>query len=116
MKNNGELGPDAFEVDGNVQMAVGQRNKKIVIQFQRPMSFIVIDPPNAVALANQFLDLAKACGFEVVLNLPKRKISKEQRDRLCTRATHVFRSLQEKNRPPAYIARHVVDTILSAID
>jgi hypothetical protein len=44
------------------------------------------------------------------------QISKEKRDALITRAIHVYRSMTEKNRPPALIAQHVVDSVLSAIE
>lgn len=100
----------------NVEIAIKHEKGKIVLAFFRPVDRITLDPPNAVLIAKEFLDLAQVCGHEVVLQVPKRKITKEQRDRLINRATLVFKNLSEKGRAPGYIAREVVDSILSAID
>ena len=116
--NNGtDLGEDSLKIKAeNVEIAIGQKAGKVVLRFFRPIPEVHFDPVNAVEIARQMIDIAVACGAKVTIEVPKRKITKAQRDKLVTRATHVFRSLSEKGRAPAYIAKHVVDTILSDVD
>jgi hypothetical protein len=116
MNNGHDLGPDAVKAHGNVEIAVGEMNGKVALKFFKPVDIVVFDPKNAVDIAKQFLDIAQACGANITLQVPKRKISKERRDLLINRAYHVYRSLTEKGRPPKYIAKEVVDSVLSAID
>lgn len=117
--NGGEdlFDPAALQGDeGKAEMVIFAHSGKVIQRFSRPMLFVAYDAANAAELANKFLNCAKDCGAQIVLNLPRRKISKEKREALVTRATHVFRSMTEKSRPPADVARHVVDSILSAIE
>ena len=102
--------------DGKTEMVIFAHSGKVIQRFARPMLFVAYDPGNAAELANKFLNCAKECGAEIVLNLPRRRISKEKRDALITRAIHVYRSMTEQHRPPAIVAKHVVDSVLSAID
>lgn len=117
MKPNNGLGDDVVTTnDGNVDIALGQRGGKVVLEFFKSIDSVTFDPANAVILARQMIDIAVACGANVTIEVPRRKITKEQRNKLVSRATIVFRSLIEKGKTPAVIARNVVDTILSAID
>ena len=102
--------------EGATEMVIFSHNGKVIQRFARPMLFVAYDANNAAELANQFLNRAKECGAKIVVNVPRRKITREQRDALITRAIHVYRSMTEKNRPPALVAQHVVDSILSTID
>lgn len=102
--------------EGAVEMIISQANGRVVQRFQRPMAYVTYEPQNAVGVAKAMIDTAVALGAQVTVQVPKRKITREDRARLVTRATHVFRSMQEQGKAPAVIARNVVDTILSAID
>lgn len=102
--------------DGMTEMVIFAHNGKIIQRFARPMLFVAYDPANMGEIVNRILGAVKEAGFTPVINLPKRKITEKQRQALITRATNVFRSMQEKGRPPAYIAQHVVDSVISAID
>jgi len=108
--------PDAVDFSGAVEMAVGPEHGKVVLAFKTPQTRVDIDPPVAVALAKQLLDLAQVCGFNVVLQVPRRAITREQRNHLVFRALHIYRDLNEKRKPPHYIVQQIVDSILSAID
>lgn len=89
---------------------------QVVVRFMEPRLWIGLDPNNAVQIAKTLIDAAVQAGTTVALQLPRRQITKETRDRLVVRATNVFRNLQERGKPPAFIAREVVDSVLSAID
>lgn len=102
--------------DGITEMVIFAHNGKIIQRFARPMLFVAYDPQNMGAIVNRILGAVKEAGHTAVINMPKRKITEKQRSALITRATHVFRSLAEKGKPPAYIAQHVVDSVISAID
>lgn len=102
--------------EGMTEMVIFAHNGKVIQRFARPMLFVAYDPKNVGDLVNRLCACVKEAGHEVVINLPKRKISREKREALVTRALHVYRSMTEKNRPPALIAQHVIDSVLSAIE
>jgi hypothetical protein len=108
--------PRALQGDGKTEMVIFAHQGKIIQRFQRPMLFVAYEPTNMGEIVNRILGAVKDSGAEVVINMPKRKITKAQRDALITRALHVYRSMGEKNRHPADIAKHVVDSVISAIE
>lgn len=108
--------PRALQGDGQVEMVIFAHNTKVIMRFEKPMLFVAFDPKNMGEILNRTIACIKEAGGEVAINLPKRKISKEKREALVTRATHVYRSMTEQHRPPALVAQHVVDSILSALE
>lgn len=102
--------------DGKTEMVIFAHNGKIIQRFARPMLFVAYDPANMGQIVNRILAAVKEAGGQTVINMPRRTISKEKRDALITRAIHVYRSMTEQHRPPALIAKHVVDSVLSAIE
>jgi sugar-specific transcriptional regulator TrmB len=102
--------------DGKTEMVIFAHNKRIIQRFARPMLFVAYDPANMGEIVNRILECVKDTGHEVVINMPRRKITKQVRDALVTRAMHVYRSMTEKQRNPKDVAMHVVDSILSAIE
>lgn len=110
-----ELGRGA-EDDGKTEMIINAEGGKVIVRFREPRLWVAMDPANAVGIGKHLIDCAVDCGANVEIKVPRRKISQEKRDALITRATHVFRSMSERGRPPAAIARHVVDSIMSAIE
>jgi hypothetical protein len=50
------------------------------------MLFVAYDAQNLGRSSNRFLGAIKEAGFTPVINMPRRKISKEKRDALVTRA------------------------------
>lgn len=102
--------------EGMTEMVIFTHEGKVIQRFARPMLFAAYDPTNAAELANKFLNAAKECGAQIVINVPKRKVSREQREALVTRAIHVYRSMTEQKRHPGDVAKHVVDSILAALE
>ena len=102
--------------DGKTEMVIFASNGKIIQRFARPMLFVAYDPENMGEIVNRILACVKEAGAQVVINMPRRTISKAKRDALVTRAVHVYRSMTEQHRPPKQVAMHVVDSILSAIE
>lgn len=102
--------------EGITEMVIFAHQGKVIQRFARPMLFVAYDPKNMGEIVNRILACVKESGHDVMINIPRRKISKQKRDALVTRAMHVYRSMTEKNRTPALIAQHVVDSILSEID
>lgn len=118
-KGNGEehiLPPPEQPDEGKTEMAIQAEKGQVVVRFREPRHWVVFEPSNAVQIGKHLIDCAVACGANVTIQVPRRKISREQRDHLIVRAGHVVRSLSDQGKPPAVIARHVVDAILSAID
>jgi hypothetical protein len=108
--------PKALQGEGKCEMVVFAHHTHVIQRFERPMLFVAYEPANVGSLVNELLKAAKEAGGEVIINMPRRKISREKRNALVTRALHVYRSMTEKNRHPADVAKHVVDSVLSAIE
>lgn len=117
-KGNGRELTDAtaLEGDGNVEMGMFILDGRIVMRFRRAMTWIGFDPSNAVAIGKHLIDLAVAAGVDVQIEVPSREISFEKRRAMVARVQHIYRSMNEKGRPPNYIAQQVVDSILTALD
>lgn len=102
--------------DGKTEMVLFAHQGKIIVRYREPRLWVAFDPSSAVDVGKKMIDCAVECGAQVTIEVPRRKISPAKRMALVTRATHVYRSMTEKGRPPKDIAQHVVDSILSAID
>lgn len=96
-------------------VALGIEKGRVVMLFYRPVDRHEWAPHDAAQFGKMLIDHAVAAGAEVVIEVPKRPISKEQRDRMIQRIIHVDRSLQEKGRTPAFRARALVDTLLAMV-
>ena len=101
--------------DGSVEMVVFQDDEQIIMRFRKAMEWVGFDPPNAVAVGKQLIDLAVMSGANVELVLPRPQVTPQQRERMMNRTAHIFRSMSEKGRPPDFIAQQIVDTILSEL-
>ena len=108
--------PRQLKGDGKTEMVIFDSGGKVIQRFREAVLHVAYDPANAVEIGKKLIDCAVDCGAQVQIKVPKRQITETQRKRLITRATHVFRSLQEKGRPPKHIAQQVVDVILSGIE
>lgn len=116
---NGEqhiLPPPGQDDDGKTEMAIQSEKGQVVIRFREPRLWVVFAPSNAVNIGKHLIDCAVACGAEVTIQVPRRQVSREKREALVVRTMHVIRSTQDKHRPPAIVAQHVVDSILAAIE
>lgn len=102
--------------DGNTEMVIFADRGRVIQRFKKPMLLVAYDPKNVGEIVNGFLAAVKEAGFETVINLPRRKITKAQRDALVTRAVHVYRSMTEQHKNPKDVAMHVVDSVLAAIE
>ena len=102
--------------DGKVDMVIFASNGKVVQRFRGTQEWVAFDPPNAVEVGKKIIDCAVECGAKVEIQVPRRSIAPHKRLAMITRATHIYRSMTEKGRPPKDVAQHVVDAILSAIE
>lgn len=76
---------------------------------------MVIPPEQAVFIAETLLHAASACGYKVQVKVPQIKVSETKYTAMVNRTTHVMRSLTQQKKPPAVIAAHAVDTVLSML-
>lgn len=104
------------EGEGATDMVLFAHEGKVIQRFAKPMLFVAYDRSNAVDIGKRLIDCAVECGADVRIEVPRRQISKQKRDALIVRCIHLMRSLGEKNRAPTYIAREIVDSLLSAVD
>lgn len=115
-KNADLFDPRGLQGDGKCEMVIFANGNKVIQRFDRPMLFIAYDLQNVGPVVNRLIGAIREAGGQPVIEMPRRQISREKREALVTRATHVFRSMTEKRQSPKDVARHVVDSILSAID
>lgn len=109
--------PIAEEVKASaVEMIIKAEGGRVIVRYPTPQLWVAFDPANAVEVGKHLIDCAVACGAKVTIEVPRRQVSREKREALIARVMHVTRSLQEKRRPHAIVAQHVVDSILAAID
>ena len=94
-------------------MIIKAEGGQVVVVFEKPMRHIKFDPANAVQIGKHLIDCAVTLGMEVEIKVPRKEVSREQRNILVVRAMNIMRSLA--NKPPKRIAIEVVDSILSAI-
>lgn len=101
---------------GDVEMVIFGHGDRVIQRFREQTDFVSYELPNAVAVGKQFIDEAVNRGANVTLQVPKRKITEEQRVQMILRAGHIMRSELEKNRHPEAISRAIVDHILAMVD
>ena len=106
----------ALTGDGKMEMAIFEEKGRTIQRFKSPVLWVAYDPSNAVAIGWALIDSATKCGAQVTVQVPRRRITKQQRDQMIVRSTHVFRSMSERGKPPAEIVRSVVDSILAMVE
>lgn len=101
---------------GNVEMGIFEDKGRTIQRFKTPVLWVSYDPSNAVQIGKALIDSATKNGAQVSIQVPRRQITKQQRNQMIIRSTHVFRSMSEQGKPPAEIVRSVVDSILAMVD
>lgn len=108
--------PRMLQGDGKTEVALFAHTQRVIVRFRTPQLWFAMGPPQALEFAKKMIDCAAECGMKIEIKVPRREIPPHKREALVTRALHVMRSMTEQHRPPKDIARHVVDSIISAID
>lgn len=98
------------------QIEVGTNGKLIV--FQTPGGTFPFDPPTAVNIAQELLNCARECGYEVkvknsIPDYTPRPITDVLRVRLIQRCALMIRSM--RNLDDNIIATHVVEQVLKNV-
>ena len=102
---------------GNTDLAIGTERGQVVVRFPKAVREISFDPVNAANVGKHLIDLAVLCGAQVQIKQPaKRVISREERERMITRAMNIYANLTVRNFHPRKRATEVIDSILSMID
>lgn len=92
------------------ELAIGERDGRVVLQFRHPVEYVALDPQNATACAEEMARVAHACLFK---DKPPNALAAHVRTRLLTRVELTMRSIKDK--PPAYQAATLVDIVLSEV-
>lgn len=115
------MGIDA--TSGNVDIAVGVVEGKVVARWQMAADQIVFDPQNAynvgMALAAAAMEAHKGMPVSaddfLAGEARKPKITDGQRDILIGIVATQVKTLIERGRSPGYIAMHCVDAVLQEV-
>lgn len=98
------------------EVAIGHHDHHVVMCFPRPARWVKLDSDQALAVAQGLA----GNGFEVKHGVAppdalRRAVTEQDRQVLINRITLMVRSLTERGKDPAYIARMIVDTCLSRV-
>lgn len=98
------------------EIAIGIHKGQVHMLFHQPLKQITLGPANAAHIGKELIDLACELGVQVVINLPRRKISDLVLQQMVARAMHIIRTNQDKGHKPEYTARAVVEGIIKIMD
>ena len=102
--------------EGTTQVAVGDREGQVVLQFPRPIQWAALDPQTAVQIAKAMMDAAPNCGMNIEIKLPKPVITEGMRTRMEARALMILNNKRDHTEKTPILARRMVDTILNILD
>lgn len=102
--------------EGTTQVAVGDRDGQVVLQFHRSIQWCVLDPATAVQMAKSVIDAAVNCGMNVEIKMPKPEVTEGQRVRMEARAAMILNNKRDHTEKTPVLARRLVDTILNILD
>lgn len=111
------------EGDGSTEVAVGDRDGRVIWQFQRSVSWVALDPQNAFHIAEATARSAHKARFgteppsdgSYIVQQVRSRVTEDLRNRMVQRAILMMASMERQHRNPKYIAMQVVDAILSEV-
>lgn len=107
------MADDIIQLQG---VALGIEKGKVVQIFYRATNRHEWMPADAAQFGKMMIDAAVTAGAEVSIEVPKRPISNQLRDRMINRVLVMQKSMMEKHKTPAFMARALVDSILAMVD
>ena len=113
----------SVDPDSVIHCFVNDQEGQVVIGFDRPVRNWVLDPGNAVQIAEAMAKAAWVAhhgkappnGVDVLLQRERHQVTEQLRQRLVNRATHVMRSLVEQKFTPGQAATQLVDLFLQEL-
>lgn len=87
----------------------------VCLHFERPVSFVKLDPPTASSLAEAMARAAYKCiSGDVPTTMAKSQITEQMRIRLKNRVAIMIRSMENDTPSPSYEVRahRIVDELL----
>lgn len=102
--------------EGTTQVAVGDREGQVVLQYPRPVQWAALDPQTAVQIAKAMIDAAVNCGMKVEIKAPKPQISEGTRVRMEARCLMILNNKREHPEKNPILAKRLVDTILNLLE
>lgn len=102
--------------EGTTQVAVGDREGQVVLQYPRPVQWAALDPQTAVQIAKAMIDAAVNCGMNVEIKAPKPTVSEGLRVRMEARCLMILNNKREHPEKNPILAKRLVDTILNLLE
>ena len=96
-------------------IAVGQREGRVVLQFQNSVEWIALDPDNAAQIGEAMARAAYEIRYGKVPDDTPSVIKQQKVNVLYQRIENVLRSMARKNKTAKHIAHEVVDLVLAEI-
>lgn len=97
----------------SVDIAVGEDDGKVWLRVEKPTDTIVFDPQNALEIGEAMARAAYKARYGKSPQQQESIIGKELRQKLVNRVNLMLISLEQK--PKAYQAAQIVDTILAEV-
>ena len=114
----------ADPLGNQIHVAVGDRNGKVLLAFDRPVQNWVLDPQNAFQIGEAIARAAHTARFgqaplktdgPYIAEQVKARVTDEIRTRMVLQAGFALRSMLDQGHKPDYMARELVDRILSEV-
>lgn len=102
--------------DGSTQIAVGDRDGKVILQFPTPIQWAALDPPNAVGIAKAMIDASVVCGLDVQITTPKRQVSEGEKLRMEVRTVMLLKNKRESKEKDEMLAKRIVENLLNMLE
>lgn len=106
-----------------IHVAVGDQKGQVVLSFDRPVQNWVLDPQNAFQIGEAIARAAHTARFgstpppdgSYIAQQVKARVTDEVRTRMVLQAGFALRSMLEQGRAADYMAREIVERILSEV-
>ena len=106
---------------GATTLAMRREGEHVVLLFEKPVMFVLLEPEQAFAAAEQMARDAHEAKFGQPAQTDgsylgaqiRARVTEDMRDRMIQRATLVLGNLYERKYTPGRAAMEVVDTILN---
>jgi len=101
---------------GETTIAIGVQKGRVEIRFHKPLDWCSFEPEEARQIGEAIAKAAfKARYGSMPINGGGSQITAQIRDRLVTRVMMMSLSMNEQGKSREFVARQIVDTVLSEV-
>lgn len=103
------------------KIAVSDRDGKVILQFSKPITNLVMDPANVMPIAEAIARAAYICthgkppasNASIIAQEIRSRVTEQMRDQMVSRVALMLVSLRDQTKSDGYTAMQIVDTVLA---